>query len=211
MQNEKPLNYLLLEGEEEHTNFRDKFDKYLYHWRWFLWGVIIAIALSVLYLKITPKQYRVNTTILVEDEKKGGANSKFSTLQDLGLLEGGKRSIDNEIGLLKSRSLMERVVKDLSLTASYYELGTLPKKELFQDEIPFKINFFSKGNSFYNLDTTFIVKVISTTNFELENKNNSGITQFDFGENISTKWANFTITPTASTNNKTIMELKKKN
>lgn len=209
MQTEKPLNYLLLEGEEEHINFRDKFDKYLHRWKWFLWGVIIALALSVLYLKITPKQYKINTTILIEDEKKGDTNSEFSTLQDLGLLEGGGKSIDNEIGILKSRSLIEHVIKDLFLTASYYEVGTIPKKELFQDELPFKINFFPKGEDFYNLDTTFDVKVISTTNFILTGKNNDA-TEYDFGENISTKWGNLTITPTPNGKSKINKEIEVK-
>jgi len=208
MPNENSLNYLLLEGEEEHVNFRDKFDKYLYHWKWFVWGVIIAVALSVLYLKITPKQYRASTTILVEDDKNGELNSELSTFQDLGLLKGTKKSVDNEMGLLKSRSLMENVVKDLALTASYYELGALPQKELFQDEIPFKINFFPKGNRFYDLDTTFIVKVISRNTFKLEKSDETGINEFYFGENIPTDWGNLTITPTASIEHKINKEIK---
>ncbi len=210
MPNENPLNYLLLEGEEEHVNFRDKFDKYLYHWRWFVWGAVIAIALSVLYLKITPKQYRVSTTILVEDDKNGDLSSELSTFQDLGLLNGTKKSVDNEIGLLKSRSLMERVVKDLAITASYYQLGTLPKKELFQNEIPFKINFFPKGNKFYNLDTTFIVKVISRNSFKLEKNDETGINEFYFGENIPTDWGNLTITPTIDIKHKINKEIQVK-
>jgi len=201
MESNKPLNYLLLEGEEEHVNFRDKFDRYLYNWKWFVWGVVIAIVLSVVYLKITPKQYRVSTTILVEENKNGETNSELSTFQDLGLLKGTKKSVDNEMGLLNSRNLMTRVIKYLNLNVSYYALGTIPKKEIFKDEIPFKINFFPKGDKFFNLDISYKINILSTNSFTFEDKKNNIYNQLDFGESIPTVWGSFTITPTVKTKN----------
>ncbi len=100
MQNENPLNYVFID-EEKPVNYRELFEKYSYHWKWFILGIVLAIAAAFVYLRYTPQQYTVATTILIEDENSGGLPSELSAFEDLGLFGSTKKKVETEIGLLK--------------------------------------------------------------------------------------------------------------
>ncbi len=193
MQEKSPLDFIYI--DEETVNFREELDKYLVHWEWFLFGVIITLLGAFIFLRYTPNQYEVTTTILIDDENSGGLPSELSAFEDLGLFGDGKKLIDNEIGLLKSRSLMENVVKKLGINTTYYTKGRVNEIEIYKNSIPFKINFFSKDSIFYKRDTTFSIQAISATNFLLKNSDGTKRTEHVFGNNIVTDFGDITVTP----------------
>lgn len=194
-ENQNPLNYLFL--EEEPINIREQIEKYVYHWKWFVLGIALAVLGAYVYLRYTPNQYLVSTTILIDDEKSGGLPSELSAFEDLGLMGGGKKSIDNEIGVLKSRSLMERVVHELGINVTYYSKGRIRASEIYGEKVPFKISFFSEDAIFNRIDTTFTIKALSATQFELMDGVDVLSSTHMFGENISTNYGNITVTPVA--------------
>ena len=193
MQEENPLNSINFNNDP--INLREEIEKYAYHWKWFVLGVVIALTSAFLYLRYTANQYEVSTTILIDDEKKGGLATELSAFEDLGLLGNVQTSLDNEIELLKSRSLLERVVKDLEINVSYYRQGRVIQSELFKNNVTIKINFLANDSVFYNLDTTFKIKVLSATNFELKDMNGNKSPEFVFGKNIASAIGNLSITP----------------
>ena len=192
MQQENPLNYIF--QEEEPINIREQLEKYLFHWKWFVFTTIVAIGIAYAYSYYTPSQYRVATTILIDDDSNGGLSSELSAFEDLGLIGGGKKSIDNEIGVLKSYTLMERVVKELGVYTTFYKEDRGRITELYDTEVPFKITFFSK-EKVYNLNTTFKIHVLSASQFELISEDES-VKKHVFGESVSTVFGKITITPT---------------
>jgi len=195
MKNENPINYLF--PDEKQINNREKLEKYVYHWKWFVLGVIIAFFSAYFYLRYTPNQYLVTTTILIDDSKNGGGlPSELSAFEDLGILTDAKKSIENEIGILKSRSLMESVVKDLGVNISYFTKGRIHEIEVYKNDVPIRINFFSKDSIFYKTDTSFTVKVISPSKFILINGEKESSVEHVFGETIATKFNKIIITPT---------------
>ena len=103
MQENDPLTTIYFNSDN--LNIREEIEKYVFHWKWFVLGLIIALSGAYTYLRYVPNQYSVETSILINDDKKGGLSSELSAFEDLGLLGGGKASIDNEIELLKSRTL----------------------------------------------------------------------------------------------------------
>ena len=143
-------------------------NKYLSYWKWFVLGVFISLIIAFLYLRYVPNEYQISTTILIEDEKKGGLSSELSVFEDLGLLGGVQTSLDNEIELLKSRALMESVVKSLGVNVTHYRKGRVISSEIFYKKSPVKINFFTKDSIFYTRDTTFTIQIHSPTNFSFK-------------------------------------------
>ena len=72
-------------------------------------------------MHFTPDQYSVNTSILIDDKDNGGGmNSELTAFKDLGLLDNGKTSLDTQIDMIKSRTLMVRTIKDLGINVTYY-------------------------------------------------------------------------------------------
>ena len=184
-----PINF-----NSDNLNIREEIEKYVFHWKWFVLGLIIALSGAYTYLRYVPNQYSVETSILINDDKKGGLSSELSAFEDLGLLGGGKASIDNEIELLKSRTLMEDVVKDLGLNVTYFTEGRVIKSELFQENVPVKINFLEKNETFYTLTSSFKIEVISKTVFRFKESDEDGIEK-NFGETVNTSFGEIIVTP----------------
>ena len=198
MQENKNTDFLFFEDEKP-INYREIIEKYLFHWKWFAACVILALLAAFVYLRYTPNTYEVAAVILIDEEASGSMSSELSVIEDLGLLGSGKKSIENEIGLLKSRSLMESVVKQLNLNCTYYKKGRMHTVELYKNEVPYKITFLNKEQSFYNKDTTFSILPISATNFKLRSSDGTVSKTYVFGSNIKTALGAIIITPTAIT------------
>ena len=177
-------------------NLREVIEKYYYHWKWLLFGVLISLASAFLYLKYATYQYEVSATILINDgDNGGGSYSELSVFQDLGLLGVPKTTLDTEMGVLKSRALMEKVIKDLNLQITYYVKKDFLLKEIYKEEVPFKLNLLLDDSIIKPLDTLFSIRAKSETQYTLSDSNGDLINLGVFGESISCKFGNLTTTP----------------
>ena len=186
-----------LKGEE--FNLREFLEKYIYHWKWFALGLILALAGAFIYLRYTIPQYEVESTILIQDKENESIYSELTAFEDLELVSNSKSQFSTEIGVLKSRGLMERVVEKLELNKTYYAKGRFRNSELYGSSLPFKINFFGKDSTLIHLDTLLSIIPSSQTEFALLNKRGKIIGNHLFGENIVSKIGDFTVTPTSLT------------
>ena len=159
---------------EETLNLRDELEKYLYHWKWFVLCVFSAFILAFFYLRYTTPKYEVETSLLIkQDDNMMG--SELAAFQDMGLLGGGNSNIQNEIQLLKSRTLARSVAKDLNLTTSFFRQGRIKESEAYAEQIPICLQEVIANSSAKELDTTFYVQFHSAANFNLLDANKTKI------------------------------------
>ena len=121
------------EQSEEQVNIQELLFRYLVHWPWFVVSIIICIACAWGYLRLTTPIYNISATVLIKDEKKGGGASMSSDLEKMGL-EGfvsSSSNVDNEIEVLRSKSLSREVVNNLGLFVTYMDEDEFPSKELY--------------------------------------------------------------------------------
>ena len=121
------------EQSEEQVNSQELLFRYLIHWPWFVVSIIICIACAWGYLRLTTPIYNISATVLIKDEKKGGGASMSSDLEKMGL-EGfvsSSSNVDNEIEVLRSKSLAREVVNNLGLFVTYMDEDEFPSKELY--------------------------------------------------------------------------------
>ncbi|HEY9169459.1 MAG TPA: polysaccharide biosynthesis tyrosine autokinase [Lutibacter sp.] len=187
--------YNPISDNDESINLREQLENYLFHWKWFVLGVFVALLGAFLYLRYTPSQYSVSTSILVDDKNSGGLASELSAFADLGLMGSSKAVLDNEIELLKSKSLMERVVKTLRTNVTFFKQGNVIKSEIFSKQAPIKINFFSPDSVFQKLDTSFMVKITSESTFTIKDAEGNRAKDHNFGDLIITNYGEMSITP----------------
>ena len=133
--------------DSESFDYKEFIGKILNKWYLFLASIILCVLGSWFYLKYTTPQYVISSKLLVEDQKSssGGALSNnmisdFSSLFDL------PSNAQNEIDILKSRSLMEKVVEQMNLNTTLYKVGTFRKEEMFLNA-PFIIRTVYKTDS----------------------------------------------------------------
>ena len=122
------------EQPEEQVNIQEILFRYLIHWPWFVVSVIICIACAWGYLRLATPVYNITATVLIKDEKKGGGASMSSELEKLGLdgFVSSSSNVDNEIEVLKSKSLALEVVNNLGLFVTYMDEDEFPNKELYR-------------------------------------------------------------------------------
>ncbi len=95
------------------------------YWPVFLGSVLVFILIGFLYLRYTSPTYLISAKILVKDEKKtgvgGGAGSILSELD----LFGGKKIVENELEILKSRPIIESVVRKTNCNLKTFKNGRI--------------------------------------------------------------------------------------
>lgn len=108
------------------------------NWYWFALSAILGVGLAVSYLELATPIYLIKAKVLVNDEKKGASTlGDAGMLSDLSGLLGTKSTVDNEAEILKTRTLMEQVVRSLDAHITYYQKDGLTTQELYQ--APFRV------------------------------------------------------------------------
>jgi len=101
---------------------------------WWLFVICLGAAMysGYYYVKNAVPLYSTNATLLIKDAGKSGGISEVGILLAEGLSGGGK-SMDNEIQILKSLTLMEKVVDKLDANISYFKEKNGKEIELYTE------------------------------------------------------------------------------
>ena len=122
------------EQSEEQVNIQEILFRYLIHWPWFIVSVVICIACAWGYLRLATPVYNISATVLIKDDKKGSGASMSSELERMGLdgFVSSSNNVDNEIEVLRSKSLAREVVNHLGLFVTYKDEDEFPSRELYR-------------------------------------------------------------------------------
>jgi len=122
--------------------------EYSRYWKWFILSIIVCLAIGVVFILTTQRQYKSTTSILLNEDKNktGSSGSSGLSLDELGLLSTTS-NIDNEVAILTSPDLMRSVVDSLNLVTSYHIKEGFRDKELYA-ESPFYVTYSNKGIDF---------------------------------------------------------------
>lgn len=116
-------------------NLREVLAKYLYHWPVFLIGIILALLIAFLYLRFTPPVYNVKASLLIKDTRQDNTGG----LKELNMFSDN-RVVENEMEILRSKTLMQKVVQELGLNISYSLRGRISSTDIY-DAKPVNIQF----------------------------------------------------------------------
>lgn len=134
---EETKNYLLEEDNETSGfDYKAFFIKLLMYWPWVLGCVAVFLIGAFFYLKTLTPLYTVSSSVLIKNESKGGTSG--ANLEDLGFVSTSTQSFDNELEILRSRTLIKKVVTALDLYVSYSVPGQFRYTELYKQS-PVKV------------------------------------------------------------------------
>lgn len=162
--------------------------RYMRYWYLFVIGVALSLTIAHLYLRYSTPVYSVKATILIKDES-GADLANSSVFSDIATLKASK-SFSNEVLIIKSKGLMERVLQELGLEVSYYGEGRIKSPELYGSRSPIKVVLARIDSA--GLGRSFIVEVEDNNNFSIW-EGDSKVSTHKFGEQIAKKYASFTI------------------
>ena len=129
--------------EEGSVDYKELIFQYIIHWPWFVASVLVCLIGSWAYLHFQTPVYQVSASIMIKDDKKSGGNSADLESLGLGGMITSTQSIDNEIEVLRSKTILKEVVNNLELYIQYYDEDEFPKKELYKTS-PVIVNLTSQ-------------------------------------------------------------------
>ena len=121
------------EADDEKVDIQELLFKYIIHWPWFVGAVLVCLIGAWIYLRMATPVYNISATVIIKDDKKGGNTGSMAGLEELGLsgLTGSSPNIDNELEVLRSKTLVKEVVNLLNLYVSYTNEDEFPSKNMY--------------------------------------------------------------------------------
>ena len=189
------MNNIYNPQDEEKDNFNliEIISPYLRNWKVYIISVTLSIIAAVIYLKHATPIYQVSTSLMLKDEKKGGGGiGALSEFEDLALFGGGSSNVDNELEILKSRNLINKVIERLKINTSYWQIDGF-RKIAFYKNTPFVIK--SVGESMLNYDIDLIVKDLNENDFSIQINDQSKFEIYSWGSTVSFEGNKFILIP----------------
>ena len=166
-----------------------RLNRYLRFWPIFLASLLIALSGAYIYIKYSVPQYSINSTILIHDDKGEDRQTKNEQFVDPNTLVDNK-NIENEILVLRSSNLMRRVIDELHLGVSYYNIQQFHNVEIYKDDSPISVTLISAKKSALKKELTIKIKDAKT--FSLQEKDGPAST-YSFDEIIRMPYATFIV------------------
>ena len=102
----------------------------LMRWPWIAGCLAVALVSCYFYIQTITPTYTVSSSVLIKHEKGGkGMNS----MEELGFVTTSTQIFDNEIEILRSRSLIRKVVTSLDLYITHSSEGRFRNHEQYKD------------------------------------------------------------------------------
>ena len=143
IENNRLNNTSNVEEQEESINLRALLMKYLIYWPWFIASIIICLGCAFLYLRFQTPVYNTTAAVLIKETDPRSkamtqANGAVATLQDIGGFSMTS-NFDNEVEILKSRTLIKKVVSELGLYIQHSKEQTFGYDKPLYNKIPVKV------------------------------------------------------------------------
>lgn len=128
--------------DDESIDLKSYIDLFISRWPWFVASVLVALAIAVLYLLSTPKEYERTATLLIkEDTKSQAVSSDVSNLFSGMGMSIGQSNVHNEVNTLRAPAHIYEVVRRLALNVNYSLPGSFHDRTIYGEELPVRILF----------------------------------------------------------------------
>ena len=138
MEENKNLELESIQENEEKSSFdfATIYTVLILNWKWFVLSLIICMGAAHIYLRYATPIYQSAAKLLIKDNEGSGSRRGGNSIQsatNLGIISNSN-GIDNEMEILKSRTLAQQAVYDLKLYVNYRHEGKLKDHVLYGDQ-----------------------------------------------------------------------------
>lgn len=149
---------------QQEVNLKLFFQK-IFRYKWFfLTSIILCLGLAMIYAKLATPKYEASTSILIDASGNNRALGKNEYVQGGVSLIEIEKNLSNELGIIKSFSLIRQTVEDLGFDVSYYNKNWLKNREAYS-YFPFEILLSKDKTQLYDLP--FQVEILSKEKYRL--------------------------------------------
>ena len=114
------FNNMMSFQDEESIDLKRQLRRYLNYWPWFLLALFVTLISAYTYLRYASNVYQTTAKIKILDESEG-----LELPTSAFIFKRTNINLENEIEILTSYLIVERVVRALNLNTKFYEEGTI--------------------------------------------------------------------------------------
>ncbi|MCF0191135.1 MAG: polysaccharide biosynthesis tyrosine autokinase [Marinilabiliaceae bacterium] len=210
MANEQEEIYEEEEGSLLKLDFRKLFSDIIRFWWIYVVCLLIAMVLVFVYHRYKTPVYSAEMTLLINDDRTYSNTlvSQNSMMEGFAI-DGASRSMANQVAILQSRTMRQRVIDKMGLDITYYNHGRVIDRELYPNKIfrvimdPTHVQPMDVMIDMEYVDSLSFRLLVDAENvalFDYSNRVDSGRVdrishkgRYRFGEPIVTDWCAFTI------------------
>lgn len=139
-------------------NLLQLYNDYKSKWWWFVISVILCCALALLYSLRKNPVYQVSANVLIsqEDDSKQSSVMKMFSMGDM---FGGMSTVDDELMVMSSHSVIRAALKELQLNKGYFVRENIIKGEQKYNNAPVEIFYEPSINDTLSVVLAFRIKV----------------------------------------------------
>ena len=146
--------------KEETIDIKALLFKLRRHWYYFVFFVLVALAIAFIFNRYAEKVFQTSCTVLVKDEKATGAD----LISGMNMFAPQKK-IQNEIGILQSYKLSKQAVMAMNLQVTYLAEGRFRFIEMYKSS-PFVVEYDSAFPQMVNVPV--MLKIINDDKYQIE-------------------------------------------
>ena len=179
---------------DDEIDLRQLFYNLRRKWHYFIISIVLFSSGALLYIKLTLPVYEASSSVLIKDSKNASKN-----IEDLfaGDIFGNTKNVATEIGILRSRSVLEETIHELNLGVSYFGSSPFFNYPLYKSQ-PFVVKPLHVEEGIY--DEKFRLTMYDSSGFKLQmDADNSLIKNYNytgnhhFGQEIHTPYFNILV------------------
>lgn len=122
------------ENEEKSSfDFAVIYTTLILNWKWFVLSLIICLGAAHIYLRYAIPIYQAAAKLLIKEEQNGRRGNSIQSSANLGIISNSN-GIDNEMEILKSRTLAQQAVYDLKLYTTYRHEGRIKDHLIYGEQ-----------------------------------------------------------------------------
>ncbi len=151
--------------EQQAASPRELLFKYLHYLPWILISLLLCLFLAFLKLRYSTPMYRVSGKLLVAKNTSPYGNNSGEKFADIFMIQSTNNNLNDEIEIIKSRAMANRVVQSLGMQIQYFNKGNIRSSIIHNSDYPFITEILHLADS--SKEFSFLVKVVNDRQFQL--------------------------------------------
>jgi capsular exopolysaccharide synthesis family protein len=163
-------------------------------WHYYVLAGVLFAGLALLYIKLTLPVYQASSSVLIDESKSGPSNFEDFLSSDL---FGTNLSLPTEIGILRSRTVIQKTIDRLNLKVQFWATSHFIARPIYP-KAPFQIELDTIAREFK--DIPFAIRIVDEASYLLSVEYEGDklpsyefSRQVRFGEKVKTEYFSFTL------------------
>ena len=119
--------------EKSSIDFQAIYSTIVLNWKWFVLSLAICLGSAYIYLRYTTPYYQAQAKLLIKEEGQSRRGNSIQNAANLGIISNSN-GLDNEMEILKSKTLAQQAVFDLKLYVTYLHEGRVKDHLLYKNQ-----------------------------------------------------------------------------